>query len=317
MSAVVRFHHPGPPSVLVLEHDDVPLPGLGEVRFRARAIGVNFVDTAFRDGSFNAALPAVGGVEAAGVIDAVGPGVTDHAVGDRVGYFFAPGSYAELRNVPAEVLIRLPDDIAFDDAAAIMTKGLTAWVAIRHLHPVEPGEAVLVQGATGGVGSLTARWADALGAQVVGTGSAAKLGVLDGSGVRGVDSHDPRLADRLRELVPGGFDLVCEFVGQATFPASVAAIRDGGEIVMIGAASGRPEVDRDTLASRRIRLSSGSTAQLVRGSLLASASAEVFDAHRRGVFGTLRLSRYPLAEAARAHEDIASRHRDGLLLLIP
>lgn len=278
---------------------------------------VNFVDTAFRDGSFNAALPAVGGVEAAGVIDAVGPGVTDHAVGDRVGYFFAPGSYAELRNVPAEVLIRLPDDIAFDDAAAIMTKGLTAWMAIRHLHPVEPGETVLVQGVTGGVGSLTARWADALGAQVVGTGSAAKLGVLDGTRVNSADSHDPHLADRLRQMVPGGFDLVCEFAGRATFPTSVTTVRDGGEIVMIGAASGRPKVDRDTLASRRIRLSGGSTAQLVRGPLLASASAEVFDAHRRGVFGTLRLSRYPLAEAARAHEDIASRNRDGLLLLIP
>jgi NADPH2:quinone reductase len=317
MSIVVRFHHPGPPSVLVLEDEDVPLPGPGEVRFRARAIGVNFVDTAFRDGSFNSPLPAAGGVEAAGVIDAVGPGVTDHAVGDRVGYFFAPGSYAELRNVPAEVLIRLPDDIAFDDAAAIMTKGLTAWVAIRHLHPVEPGEAVLVQGATRGVGSLTARWADALGAHVVGTGSPSKLGALTGSGVRGVDSHDPNLADQLRRLVPGGFDVVCEFVGRATFPASVAAMRDGGEIVMIGAASGRLEVDRDTLASRRIRLSSGSTAQLVRGSLLASASAEVFDAHRQGVFGTLRLSRYPLADAVRAHEDIASRNRDGLLLLIP
>lgn len=183
MSAVVRFHHPGPPSVLVLEDEDVPLPGSGEVRFRARAIGVNFVDTAFRDGSFNTALPAVGGVEAAGVIEAVGPGVAEYEVGDRVGYFFAPGSYAELRNVPAEVLIRLPDDIAFDDAA-IMTKGLTAWVAIRHLHPVEPGEAVLVQGASEGVGSLTARWADALGTRVVGTGSAAKLGVLDGRASR-------------------------------------------------------------------------------------------------------------------------------------
>lgn len=317
MSAVIRFHHPGPPSVLVLEDAEVPPPGPGEVQFRAEAIGVNFVDTAFRDGSFNTALPAVGGVEAAGVIEAVGAGVSGYAVGDRVGYFFAPGSYAELRNLPADTLIRLPGDISFDIAAAIMTKGLTAWMAVRHLHPVTPSETILVQGATGGVGSLAARWAIALGAHVVGTGSAAKLAILDGSGVTGVDSHDPHLADRLRELVSGGFDTVYDFVGRATFPASVAAVRDGGEIVMIGAASGRPEIDRGTLARRRIGVSSGSTAQLVRGPLLASASAEVFDAYRQGVFGSLHLSRYPLAEAARAHEDIASRKRDGLLLLIP
>lgn len=317
MSKVVRFHEVGAPSVMMIEDDAVGEPGPGQVRLRQHAIGVNFVDTAFRDGSFGMPLPAVAGIEAAGVIEAVGAGAGGFAVGDRVGYFFAPGSYAEVRNVPAEVLIRLPDDIPFETAAAIMAKGLTAWMAVRRLHVVTAGQTVIVQGATGGVGSLAARWAASLGAKVIGTGSASKLGILDGSGVIGIDSREPDLAAALLALAPDGADAVYEFVGRATFGASLAAVRSGGVIVSIGAASGGPVGIEQALESRSIRLARGSTAQMVKGALLESASLEVFDALRRGVFGVPRLHRYRLDDAVRAHEDIAARARDGLPILIP
>ncbi|WP_342251171.1 zinc-binding dehydrogenase [Sphingomonas sp. OTU376] len=317
MSKVVRFLEVGGPSVMVVEDEVVGAPGPGEVQLRQHAIGVNFIDTAFRDGSFSGPLPAIAGVEAAGVVTAVGEGVPGFSVGDRVGYFFAPGSYAEMRTVSADVLIRLPDDVAFETAAAIMTKGLTAWMAVRRLHVAGLGQTIVVQGATGGVGSLTARWAAALGAKVIGTGSGDKLDVLKGSGVIGVDSHDPDLGGALRRLAPEGADVVYEFVGRATFAASVAAVRDGGAIVSIGAASGAPEGAEELLKRRVIELKRGSTAQLVRGPLLATASAEVFEALRSGYLGTPRIHRYRLDEAVRAHEDIAARTRDGVPVLIP
>lgn len=317
MSKVVRFRETGAPSVMVVEEDLVGPPGPGEVQLRQHAIGVNFVDTAFRDGSFGSPLPAVAGIEAAGEVAALGEGVTGFSPGDRVAYFFAPGSYAEVRNVAAEALVRLPDDISFETAAAVMAKGLTAWMAVRRLHVVQPGQTIIVQGATGGVGSFTARWSSALGARVIGTGSRDKLGLLEGSGVTTVDSHDADLGAALRRIVPDGADVVYEFVGKATFPASIAAVRDGGTIVAIGAASGAPDAAADLLASRAINLTRGSTAQLVRGALLESASLEVFDALRRGFLGVPKLHRYRLEDAVQAHVDIATRARDGLRILLP
>ncbi|MBB5712485.1 zinc-binding dehydrogenase [Sphingomonas xinjiangensis] len=317
MSKVVRFRQTGAPAVMVVEEDVVGPPGRGEVQLRQHAIGVNFVDTAFRDGSFGTPLPAVAGIEAAGVVTALGEGVTSFTPGDRVSYFFAPGSYAEVRNVSAEALIPLPEDISFETAAAIMAKGLTARMGVRRLHAVQPGQTVIVQGATGGVGSFTARWSAALGAKVIGTGSRQKLDLLEGSGVIAVDSHDHDLGAALRRIAPDGADVVYEFVGKATFPASITAVRDGGTIVAIGAASGAPDADADLLASRAINLTRGSTAQLVRGPLLQSASLEVFDALRRGYLGTPKLHRYRLEDAVQAHIDIATRARDGLPILLP
>jgi NADPH2:quinone reductase len=315
MSKVVRFHQAGPPSVLVLEDEDVGLPGNGQVRLRQDAIGVNFVDTALRDGSFRTALPAVGGVQSSGIVDAIGPGVTGFAVGDRVAYFFAPGAYAEIRNVDADVLVHLPDAISNDIAAAVLTKGLTAWMAVRKLYPVKAGETVLVQGATGGVGNLVARWAHLLGATVIGTGSAAKLADLDAAQIRAIASDDPDLADKVRAIAPDGVDVVFEFVGRATFAASAVAVRDGGAIVTIGAASGAPAIDKEALAARGVTVSGGSTAQMISGNLLQIASAELFEHVAAGNLGSFPIKAYPLGEAARAHGDIASRDRGGYQIL--
>jgi NADPH2:quinone reductase len=184
---------------------------------------VNFVDTALRDGSFRTALPAIGGVQAAGIVNAVGPSVTDFSVGDRVAYFFAPGSYAEARLIDADVLVPLPAMISSEIAAAVMTKGLTAWMAVRKLHAVVAGDTVLVQGASGGVGNLVARWARLLGATAIGTGSDSRLADIEAAGVHAIASNDPQLAIKVRAIVPAGVDVVFEFIGRATFEASVGA----------------------------------------------------------------------------------------------
>jgi NADPH2:quinone reductase len=152
MSTVIRFYRYGPPSVLKVEEELVGSPGAGQVRLRHEAIGVNFVDTMFRDGTFTVPLPCVPGVEGAGVVGALGPGVTSLAVGDRVGYFYAPGSYASVRLINADALVRLPGDSSTEQAATILAKGLTAWMRIRVLYQLKAGERVLVQGASGGAG---------------------------------------------------------------------------------------------------------------------------------------------------------------------
>lgn len=317
MTKVVKFHRHGPPSVLQVEDEQVGAPGPGQVRLRHEAIGVNFIDTAFRSGSFPMPVPAVAGVQGAGIVEAIGSGVTGLSPGDRVGYLFAPGSYAELRLVDAGVLVRLPDDISSETAAAIMTKGLTAWMAVHALHRLRPGEIVLVQGATSGVGSLLAHWARHIGATVIGTGSAAKLSGISGAVDHALASDDPDLAAKIRAIAPNGVDVVYEFVGRATFEASAAAVRDGGAIITIGAASGPPDVNQAQLAARGVRVAGGSAAQSVTGKVLADASAELFDLVRKRVFGTIEIARYPLAEAARAHEDIAARRREGFPILVP
>jgi len=213
------------------------------------------------------------------------------------------------------VLVHLPDAISNDIAAAVLTKGLTAWMAVRKLYPVKAGETVLVQGATGGVGNLVARWAHLLGATVIGTGSAAKLVDLDAAQIRAIASDDPDLADKVRAIAPDGVDVVFEFVGRATFAASAVAVRDGGAIVTIGAASGAPAIDKEALAARGVTVSGGSTAQMISGNLLQIASAELFEHVAAGNLGSFPIKAYPLGEAARAHGDIASRDRGGYQIL--
>ena len=317
MATVVRFHRPGPPSVLQVEDQDPGTPQAGQVRLRQEAIGVNFIDTAFRDGSFNFPVPAVAGVEAAGVIEEIGPEVDGFTVGDRVAYFFAPGSYASERTVDASVLVPLPDTISAETSAAILTKGITAWMGLRALHRLQAGETILIQGATGGVGTLLASWAKALGATVIGTGSADKLDRLEGILDHAIASDDPELGIKVRSIAPDGVDVVYEFVGRATFDASIEAVRDGGTILTIGAASGAPTPRQDMLEARRISVARGSAAASVTGDVLATASREVFDCLEKGVFGTPLIKRYALDEAARAHADVAARARDGFLVLIP
>lgn len=317
MSTVIRFHSYGGPEVLAVEDQRVGAPGPGQVRLRQQAIGVNFVDTIFRRGIYPVPLPAVAGVEAAGVVDAVGDGVHGFAAGDRAAYFLAPGSYAAERLIDAAQLVRLPDDVSAEQAAAVLTKGLTAWTALHGFHRLAAGETVLVQGASSSVGRLLARWARVLGATVIGTAGADKREALRADVDHALVSDDPALAAQVRAIAPQGVDVVYEFIGAATFAASAEAVRDGGTIVNIGAASGAPQVDAAALAARGVAVRGGPMAQHLEGAAREEATGAVFAALRAGTLGTLAVTRYALAEAARAHEDIAARRRTDAAILVP
>jgi NADPH2:quinone reductase len=312
------MHDHGAPSVLRLETAEVGKPGRGEVRLLQDAIGVNYVDTMVRDGRFAMPLPLVPGFEGAGVIAEVGEGIDDLAVGDRVGYFFSAGGYASERLIPASALIPLPADISTEQAAMFLSAGLTAWMGLRALHRLQKGEIVLVPGASGAVGSILSRWARMLGATVIGVaGSQAKLPQVAAGADHAFHVADPQLMDRIRAIAPDGVDVVYDLVGQATAALTIAAVRDGGKIITIGAASGPPAFDLPELARRRIEVTGGSTAQHVHAITIGDASAELFAAIRSALFADLPKVSYPLSEAWRAHEDIAARRLAGLPILLP
>jgi NADPH2:quinone reductase len=317
MNTTIRFHSYGGPDVLkVQESADIGSPQAGQVRLRHLAIGVNFIDTLFRQGVFQVALPSVPGVEGVGVIEAVGSGVVGFQVGQRVAYYLAPGSYAQTRHVDAGALVSVPDDVGAEQIAAILTKGLTAWAGLNGYHALQAGQTVLVQGASSGVGNLLARWAKARGAIVIGTaGSDAKRDALAGAIDHVLASDAPDLGAQVRKLVPGGVDVVYEFVGKATFGATLAAVRDGGTIVSIGAASGAPGVDTVALSTRGLKMVGGPMATHLAGRA-EQAVADVFAALKAGVFGKVAITRYALRDAAKAHEDIASRAKSGSLVLL-
>jgi NADPH2:quinone reductase len=317
MSDVVRFYAYGSPEVFKVEEQHVGEPGPRQVRLRHEAIGVNFIDTALRQGLFPMPLPGVTGVEGAGIVEVVGTDVRDIAVGDRMAYFLAPGAYAAVRLIDAAALIRIPDDLTSAQVATVLTKGLTAWAGLNGFHRIQPGETILVQGASSNVGQLLARWAKARGATVIGTaGSEAKRAALAGAIDHALLSGTDDLLERILAIAPGGVDVVYEFVGKATFPTSVAAVRRGGTLVNIGAGSGAPVVDDAGLAARGVRLTGGPMAQHLQG-VVAEATAAVFDALRHGVFGEFDATVYALKDAAKAHEDIAARRKIGPMILVP
>jgi NADPH2:quinone reductase len=322
MNQHIRITETGQPSVMRLEAAPaIGRPGPGQVHLRHEAIGVNFVDTMFRSGVFKVPLPLAMGVEAAGVVVAVGEGVTSVRPGDRVAYFFSFGAYATERLIDARQLVKLPDEVASDTAAASLAKGLTAWMMLFGAHRLQPGETVLVHAAAGGVGSMVARWAKALGATVIATaGSADKLALVRSWGIAHVlDASDPQLAEQVRALTQGrGVEVVYELVGQATFAQSVQALRDGGHLIHVGNASGNPVVDQAALAARGIRYVQPSTGQYVgERQELELASAALFAAMKQGVFGEIVPTRYRLQDAVLAHEDIAARRLSGAAILLP
>ncbi|UUX94568.1 zinc-binding dehydrogenase [Aquabacterium sp. J223] len=314
-SVLVRAH--GDASVMRYETTALPRPGPHEVLVRQEAVGVNFVDTMVRTGAFPAPLPTVLGFEAAGVVAAAGP-ETAFQAGERVGYFFAPNAYADFNVVDASALVRLPDDITTRQAAAFLAKGLTAWMGLRALHPLKAGDSILVQGASGSVGSVLVRWARHLGATVIGVaGSAQKLpGVARASSLALVAS-DPYLVDKVRALKPHGVDAVYDFVGEASFPSSLAAVRDGGSILTIGAASGAPRPDRQELVRRAISIRGGGAPQYVTPANQAAASGELFAAVRAGIFDDVDIVRHPLEGASAVHAAIDARRLTGLPVLVP
>jgi NADPH2:quinone reductase len=318
MAKIIQMRSHGGPEVLEIVHFEVGAPGPGQVRLVQEAIGINAVDGLVRKGLYPMALPAVPGFEAAGVVDAVGPGVTAFAPGDRAAYFFVQGAYATVALVPASALVPLPDDVDLTTATTLLAKGLTAWMGLRALYGLSAGDTALVLGASGSVGSLLSRWAKALGGTVIGVaGSLDKLDKVQAGVAHALLASDPHAAARIREIAPGGVDVVYDLVGQATFDLAAQAVRDGGVIATIGAASGQSPSSTEALSRRGIQIRGGGTPQHVRGPTVSVATGELWAAHRAGLFDDLETARYPFDAIARAHADMDARRMIGLPVLIP
>ncbi|HEY9192461.1 MAG TPA: quinone oxidoreductase [Methyloversatilis sp.] len=321
----VRLHRAGGPEVMQYEAVDVPAPAPGEARVRQHAVGVNFIDIYQRSGLYSIPLPGGLGQEAAGVVEAVGAGVTGLAPGDRVAYAGGvPGAYAQVRNMPADRLVRLPEGIDFETAAALMLKGLTVQYLLRRTCRVEPGDAVLIHAAAGGVGLIACQWARALGATVIGTVSTPdKAALAQANGcehvLTGLAPAD--LPAQVRALTGGrGVRVVYDGIGRDTFMASLDCLAPLGMMVSFGNASGPVAPFEPGLLAQKgsLFLTRPSlfhyTAQ--RADLLAMAD-ELF---ARVLDGTVRVTvshRHALSECARAHEELAARRTTGSTILLP
>jgi NADPH2:quinone reductase len=321
----LRMHRTGGPEVLQYEAVELCDPAAGEARVRQHAIGVNFIDIYYRSGLYPMPLPGGLGLEAAGVVEAVGASVTDVAPGDRVAYAGGPpGAYAQVRNLPADRLVRLPDVIDFDTAAALMLKGLTAQYLLRRTCRIEPGDSVLLHAAAGGVGLIASQWAQALGATVIGTVSTpAKAELARAHGcthvLTGVAPAD--LPAQVRALTGGkGVRVVYDGIGRDTFMASLDCLAPLGMMVSFGNASGPVAAFEPAMLAQKgsLFLTRPTLFHYVaqRADLLAAAD-ELF---ARVADGTLRVAigqRHALKDCARAHEALAARLTTGSLLLTP
>ena len=323
MVTAVRVHTVGGPEALVVEEVEVGLPGAGEVLVRHSAIGVNFIDTYFRSGLYKTQLPLTPGNEAAGVIEAVGEGVTGFKIGDRVVYMHSPGAYVQKRVVPAEKLVPLPDGISDEVGAAVLLKGLTAQYLLRRTHRLEAGQTILVHAAAGGVGLLLGQWARHLGATVIGTaGSQAKASLALENGYDHIINYrEDDFVARVLEITEGRkVDVVYDSVGKDTFPASLDVIRPLGLFVTFGQSSGPiPPVDLSILnAKGSLYVTRPSLfAYMSSREVLLAAAAEVFALIEQGVLKIAVNQRFALTEAKAAHEALESRATTGATILIP
>lgn len=324
MVKAIRIHTPGGIDAMVYEDVEVGEPGKGEVRIRQKAIGVNFIDVYQRSGAYPmATYPAVIGMEAAGVVEAVGKGVKGLVKGDRVAYASAPpGAYAEKRLMPADRLVKLPDAIKDKTAACIMLQGMTAQYLLKQTYKVKRGDFVLVHAAAGGMGLLLCQWAKALGAKVIGTTSTkdkAKLATKNGCEYPIIYTEEDFVA-RVKEITGGkGVAVVYDGVGKDTFLKSLECLAPLGHLVLFGGASGQP----DPIAPAMLGTKSAS---LTRPSLfhysanpktLQVMAADVFKMVTSGKLKIQKPSEYKLAEVGRAHADLTGRKTTGPLILVP
>ncbi len=324
-SATVRIHAHGEADVLQLEEVDVPDPGPGEVRIRQTAIGLNFADIYQRRGAHGphsaAPFPLTLGAQGAGVIDAVGDGVTALTVGQSVAYFH-PGAYQAVRNVPAARVIALPEGISEEIAGATLLRGLTAEYLLRRLFVVKPGDAVLVHAAAGGMGMILSQWARALGATVIGTvGSEAKMSIATAHGCHHViDYRREDFVARTLEVTGGqGVAVVYDAVGKDVFVPSLDCLRPLGMAINYGTASGDVEgFDLQRLHAKSLCVSRPTLRTFIAnpGDLQRGAAA-LFDAAHSGHVRLEVNRRYPLAHVRRAHEDLESRSTTGAAVLVP
>ena len=324
MVAVVRFAQAGNPDVLKIEQADQVAPGAGEVWLEQEAIGVNFLDVTQRNGAVAVPLPNGLGLEGAGTVAGVGEGVDNVKVGDRVAYATGPlGSYASGRLYPASKLIKLPDQLSCEDAAAVLFKGITAQYLLKSTYPVGPGTTMLLYGVAGGLGELMAPWAKHLGAFVIGVvsreQSVAKAKALGCDAVLVFDAHT--LAADVARITDGKkVDVVYDPIGKISFDASLDSLKPRGLMVSFGASSGAPApLEVGTLNAK-------GSLFLTRPSIVAHTSdvaeyreraADVFAAVEAGIIKPSIWKRYPLADVAQAHADLEGGKSSGTIVLIP
>jgi NADPH2:quinone reductase len=325
MVAAVRVHKVGGPEVLTYEDVPVAEPGPGQVKVRNHACGVNFIDTYFRMGMYPSpvGLPFVSGNEGAGEVIAVGPGVTEVKVGDRVGYVSGLGAYAAERLLPADRAVKLPDNISYEQAAAMMLKGLTVQYLVRQTYKVQKGDNVLIQAAAGGIGLIACQWANHLGANVIGTvGSKDKAELARKHGAHHTILYrNEDFPAKVKEITGGKMcAVVYDGVGKATFPASLDCLKPLGMFVSFGSASGQIEAfninilqTKGSLFATRPTLT---TYAAKREDLLKMAS-ELFEVVGSGAVKIPVNQKYPLKDARKAHRDLEGRATTGSTILLP
>ena len=325
MTKAIIIHETGGPEVLRWDEYDPGQPGKGEVLLRQEAVGLNFIDVYHRTGLYPLpSLPAIPGMEGAGVVETVGEGVSELIAGDRVAYAgLPPGAYAEARIMPADRLVKLPESISTRQAASMMLQGMTARYLLHGCYQVTAGDRILIHAAAGGVGLIVCQWAKYIGATVIGTvGSPEKADLASGHGCDyPILYRDEDFVQRVKEITEGkGVDAVYDSVGQFTFMKSLDCLRPMGMMVSFGQSSGSiPPIDTGILAAK-------GSLFLTRPSLMAyTARREDLLAHAHDLFevvekGAVKIEvrqTYPLAEAYRAHQDLEGRKTTGSTILIP
>lgn len=325
MVAAVRVHKTGGADVLTLDDIEVPAPGQGQIKIKQHACGVNFIDTYFRIGLYPSpvGMPFVSGNEGAGQITEVGPGVTDLKVGDRVAYVVALGGYAAERLLPAERAVKLPDNISYEQAAAMMLKGMTAQYLLNRTFKVKKGDIILVHAAAGGVGLILCQWANHLGATVIGTvGSKDKAELAKQNGAHHTILYrDEDFAERVKDITSGKLcDVVYDGIGNDTFPKSLDCIRPLGMFVSFGSASGPIKAfDINLLQHKGSLFATRPTLNhyaAKREDLVATAN-DLFNVVGSGVVKIPASHKYALKDAAQAHKDLEGRKTTGSVILIP
>lgn len=324
MPHAIRIHRTGGPEVLQWEAVELPPPAAGEVRLRHHAVGLNFIDTYHRSGLYPLPLPSGLGMEGAGVVEAVGEGVADLKAGDRVAYTSGPlDAYSEARNIEARHLVALPEDISFEQGAAMMLQGITAQYLLHATYPVKAGETILVHAAAGGVGSILVQWAKLLGATVIGTvGNDDKAQRARALGCDHVIVYSrEKFPERVRELTGGaGVAVVYDSVGRDTFLDSVACLRRRGTMVSYGNATG-PVAPFDCALLHKAGsvyvTRPGLPDYIASRAELVERAAALFEVVRSGQVKIEILQRYALTDAAQAHRDLEARKTTGSTVLLP
>jgi NADPH2:quinone reductase len=324
MVKAIRMTRNGGPEVMEYVDVEVGEPGPGEARVRHEAIGVNFIDVYFRTGLYPQPLPAGVGMEGAGVVEAIGAGVTEVAVGDRVAYAGRPnGAYAQSRIMPASILLRLPDDISFETGAAMMLQGLTVQYLLKRTYKVQAGDTILFHAAAGGVGLIACQWARALGVNLIGTvGSDEKAALAKAAGAAHVINYNTEnFVERVKEITNGEkVPVVYDSIGKDTFIGSLDCLRPLGMMVSFGSASGPvPPFSLTELATRGSLFITRPTlfTYAAKRADLEAMAADLFQMVSSGKVKIDIRQRYKLADAAQAHIDLEARKTTGSSILLP